>query len=398
MASGMAATRLDPRSLLFASQSNTECLILDEPAFEAPDMHTCLGLLQGSRELFLRGAPENEIVDYASRSYVTSKHGEVDTSVPYIYHVVIPPALEELDAAEFTKALKLKAHPFLDVGRSLGELGVDPVGGSPEHMMWTLMQSAAQKTHPSGYTWTSWDRFDSRVATATNEDEGTSHRKDYVSTILGTRSGDMWVSVCGFTETDVLAAFDCRPDPATHLFHVLDAAECFKITQTARQVQLSEGAVAMREYLQSTFAYEGGAVITPYAWAHLIPANLSISVDEYTFNSEFVAHPFLEPGPFNTTFTGSQYAQMELELANAQTKLEGYVWTSHNKFGTTKAEALPDADQIEAINTRGGAGHYKEYISILLDGTAGTEYEGRRFVVPCGFAEFGELGPTEAAK
>ena len=180
--------------------------------------------------------------------------------------------------------------------------------------------------------------------------------------------------------------------------HVDDVDKCVELTQTAREVYLAEGAKAMTAYLESTYAYEDGIhdeahVQTPYAFVFLPPADLDVSVDDFTRDADLYVHPFYRPlGLLNLTFPAgsSMYTSYGLRARNARTKPEGFVWTNHNDLHTTKSQI------IDGVHVETDELHRKDYIDVILDGLKGTELEGRRLIVSCGYAELGVLGPTQA--
>ena len=204
----------------------------------------------------------------------------------------------------------------------------------------------------------------------------------------------------------------CSPEwlGKEHVAHVADVEQCSEQTQTAADTLLAEGFEAMRAYINSTYVFtEGdddnaGRIQLPYTFGHLLPADLEVSVEDFGPNMVIVIHPFFltpalrshsMPSYFPLPLKG-RYRD-EVALRNAKTKREGYVWIIADEYDTLKSETNYH-NKASLTNTTwdwNTLKHRKDYINILLDGPKGSEYEGRRLIVSCGYQELGALGPTE---
>merc|ERR1719198_2748270 len=103
-------------------------------------------------------------------------------------------------------------------------------------------------------------------------------------------------------------------------------------------------------------------------------------------------HPFFEPldVPLNRSVSGdNSRRQWGYILEMVSTKTDGYVMMWHSEFNSRASQATP----VDGIQSVYESLHRRDYIGTFFSGVG--EYAGDTFMIGCGYAELGELGPTE---
>jgi len=387
-----------------AEQPSCAAVDRSEPIFRGSDLEACIDLVHGARIHSLKFGAK-QVPQYLEASYAMVGGG-IDLDKPYAFAYKLPEGYAEMDDSTFAEEIIREIHPFLP----RGPRGV-PASNPVELKMWAQARGAAVGTHPDGFTWLSYDQFDSTTDTAANSaDEA--HRKEYINVLLGdpTSEDGLWMASCGFSEAGLLGDTDCI-SPYAHLYHHSDLSACMNSTQRTRQLYLRTGdAEAMRAFVQSSYEYEAGVIKPPYTFILLHPADLDISVDQLVSTTEVYLHPFLDSGPFNRTFPkdgGAYHLWSTMWHPAAKTKPEGSVNVSYTTdFSSGQAQRLGnDGDEdggvdLDSILTSDFASqesvklHRKNNLDVLLDGLDGTLYAGRRFRASCCYSELDYIGPT----
>ena len=177
--------------------------------------------------------------------------------------------------------------------------------------------------------------------------------------------------------------------PDEHSAHVADVEASIRLLEGAREAYLD--GKDLRAHVEGTHEFAAdGHVNHPYMYVWLLPEKLDgLTVEDFTSQSEYFAHPFQTLGPINHPVhkeDSAAYAAFQTDLDNARTKHDGYVWTVNYNFHS-KQSHTNDGAHFEDD-------HRKEFLRLLLDGRG--PHKGRRFILSAGFAETGVLGPTQS--